>query len=551
MNLSEIFFKTKNKIFYGLLLLASDLIFSALSAYLAYYLRFYTKFFGSSKPTYTVDRNYILYSIVFIAIVVIVSLAFRLYFWDSIYKKRNYYLRVVSTPVVSLALVLFYGGLFRRFPFSRLWMLGLFILSILFLFFSRLLIGTVTGKIFIKNGISIDGLTFGIDEDLAAWKKSQKEGFPGAVEKISSPERIISIDALRGFDMLWIMGASEFVIALLAFSKSNWALHLAAEFDHAAWHGFTFYDLIFPLFLFIVGLVIPFSMAKYHEGIINFKSAYIRIITRTIVLFFLGLIVNGLLDFNFASMRWSGVLQRIAICYLFTAIIVLHVPSRFQPMAIGIILGAILFGYWAIMKFVPVPGSSAGNLSPGGNLAGYLDRLIIPGQFCCYQYGDNEGLLSTIPAIGTTLLGALTGVMMKSNKTKIFKIKWLFIGGIVSLVLGFAWNFVFPINKILWTSSFVLFAGGFSLLLFGLFYWLIDYKGYKKWTFPFVVIGMNAITIYFVSYIFDFGIIVNIFVHGFINHMGAAKDAFYYFCLVAVKWLFLYFLYKKKTFFKV
>jgi predicted acyltransferase len=549
MNISETSFKTKNKIFYGFLLLASDLFFSAVSCFLAYYLRFFTKFFGSNKPTYLIDKNYIFYSIIFISVVAIVSLAFRLYFWDNIYKKRNYYLRVIITPFLSFIIVLIYGGLFKRFPFARLWILSLFVLSMLFLFLSRLLIGTVTKRIFVKIGIPVNGLTFGIEEDLAAWKKSRREGISDTVGKTSS-ERITSIDALRGFDMLWILGASKLVIALLAFSKSNWALRLAAEFDHTAWNGFTFYDLIFPLFLFIVGLVIPFSLAKYREGNINFKNAYIRIITRTIVLFFLGLIANGLLDFNFASMRWSGVLQRIAICYFFAAIIVLHIPSRLQPMVIGIILAAILFGYWAIMKFVPVPGFGAGNLTPEGNIAGYLDRLIIPGRLY-YNFGESEGILNTIPAVGTTLLGALTGSMMRSNKTKIFKIKWIFISGVASLALGFAWNFVFPVNKILWTSSFVLFAGGFSLLLLGLFYWLIDYKGYKRWAFPFVVIGMNSITIYFVAYIFDFGIIVNIFVHGFINYMGAAKDAFFYFCLIAVRWLFLYFLYKKKIFFKV
>jgi predicted acyltransferase len=541
----------KGKILYGFLLLISDLIFSALSSYLAYYLRFYTRFFGSDKPTYIVNKNYIFYSVIFIAIVVIASLVFRLYFWDGIYKKRNYYLRVAAAPVVSLALTLIYGGLFRKFPFSRLWIFSLFILSILLLFFARLLISAVTGKIFIKKGISTDGLTFGLDEDLSLFKKSQREWSPaGTLEKTSSSERIISIDVLRGFDMLWIMGASELMIALLALSKYKWASRLATEFDHAAWHGFTFYDLIFPLFLFIVGLVIPFSLAKYRNNNIDFKNAYIRIITRTIILFFLGLVANGLLDFDFASMRWSGVLQRIAICYFFTAIIVLHIPARFHLMGIGIILAVILFGYWAIIKFIPVPGFGAGNLTPEGNLAGFLDRMIIPGRLF-YKYGDNEGILSTLPAIGTCLLGALTGSMMRLNRTKLFKIKWVFIGGIVSLMLGFAWNFIFPVNKILWTSSFVLFAGGFSLLLFGLFYWLIDYKGYKKWAFPFIVIGTNAITIYFVSYIFDFGIIVNIFVHGFINNMGTAKDAFFYFCLLAVRWLFLYFLYKKKIFFKV
>ena len=549
MNISETSFKTKNKIFYGFLLLASDLIFSAVSCFLAYYLRFFTKLFGNNRPSYLIDKDYVFYSIIFISAVVIISLAFRLYFWDIIYKK-NYYFKVIITPVLSLIIVLIFGGLLERFRFSRLWILYLFILSVLILFIIRLLIGIVSKKVLAKIGIPLNGLAFGINEDLIAWNKSRREKMQADVEKTFSSGRVLSIDALRGFDMLWILGASEFVVALLAFSKSNWALRLASEFDHTVWHGFTFYDLIFPLFLFIVGLVIPFSLAKYREGNINFKNAYTRIITRTIVLFFLGLIANGLLDFNFASMRWPGVLQRIAICYFFTAIIVLHIPSRLQPMVIGIILGAILFGYWAIMKFVPVPGFGAGNLTPQGNLAGYLDRLIIPGRLY-YKFGDNEGILSTIPAVGTTLLGALTGSMMRSNKTKIFKIKWIFIGGVTSLSLGFAWNFVFPVNKILWTSSFVLFAGGFSLLLFGLFYWLIDYKGYKKWAFPFVVIGMNAITIYFVSYIFDFGIIVSIFVHGFINYMGAAKSAFFYFCLVAVRWLFLYFLYKKKIFFKV
>ena len=353
--------------------------------------------------------------------------------------------------------------------------------------------------------------------------------------------------------MLWILGASELAIALLTLKKTNFTLRLAAEFDHVSWNGFTFYDLIFPLFLFIVGLAIPFSLAKYRQGNIhtNFKSAYTRIITRTLVLFFLGLLVNGLLDFNFASMRWPGVLQRIAICYFFAAIITLHLPSRLQPMIIGIILGALLIGYWAVMKLVPVPGVGFANLSPQGNLAGYLDRLLIPGRFCCYQFGDNEGLISTLPALGTTLMGVLTGILLKAGKTQIFKIKWIFISGASSLILGIAWNFNFPVNKILWTSSYVLFAGGFSLLLFGLFYWLIDYKGYKKWAFPFIVIGMNAITIYVVQALFDFGILIDILIHGFAGRMGNFGEAFFWICMVAIKWLFLYFLYKKKIFLKV
>jgi len=557
MNNSENRFKNKNKIYYGFILLANDLGFSVLSCFLAYYLRFFTKFFGSSKPTHLIDHNYILYSIVFITAVALISLALGLYFWENLYKKTNYYLRVVITPAIGLIITLIFGRAYAGFAFSRLWILNLFIISILLIFFSRMLIGKFTKKYFIKTGISTDGLVFEIAGSFAINRSLQQPQMHQSLiidaGKLHSPGRILSIDALRGFDMLWILGASELAIALLTLKKANWTLRLAAEFDHVSWNGFAFYDLIFPLFLFIVGLAIPFSLAKYRQGNLhtNFKSAYARIITRTLLLFFLGLLANGLLDFNFASMRWPGVLQRIAICYFFAAIITLHIPSRLQPMIIGIIVGALLIGYWAVMKLVPVPGVGFANLSPQGNLAGYLDRLIIPGRFCCYQFGDNEGLISTIPALGTALLGVLTGLLLKADKKQIFKIKWIFISGVSSLILGIAWNFNFPVNKILWTSSYVLFAGGLSLLLFGLFYWLIDYKGYKKWAFPFIVIGMNAITIYVVQALFDFGILVDILIHGFVGRMGNFGEAFFWICMVAIKWLFLYFLYKKKIFLKV
>lgn len=368
----------------------------------------------------------------------------------------------------------------------------------------------------------------------------------------TSSARILSIDALRGFDMFWIMGGSELAITLLALSKSDWALRFTIQFRHSGWNGFTFYDLIFPLFLFIVGLAIPFSLAKYRsEKRLDLKHAYPRIIRRALILFFLGLCVNGFLDFNFAAMRWPGVLQRIAVCYLLAAIIALHVPSRFQPLVIGILIGVILIGYWIIMKFVTAPGIAAAEyLSREGNLAGYVDRLVIPGRLY-YKYGDNEGLLSTIPALATTLLGVLTGRTLKSNKSQIFKIIWMLIGGAAFIISGIAWSYIFPLNKILWTSSFALVTAGCSLLLLCLFYWLIDYKGYKKWAFPFIVIGRNAITIYIIQGLFDFGIIVNILIHGFVGYMGPAKDIFFLICFITIKWFFLYFLYKKKIFLKV
>lgn len=368
----------------------------------------------------------------------------------------------------------------------------------------------------------------------------------------NSSNRILSIDALRGFDMFWIMGGSELAIAFFALSSSTWAQRWASEFRHSAWNGFTFYDLVFPLFLFIVGLVMPFSISKYRSDKgLDLKHAYPRIIERTIVLFFLGLCINGFLDFNFAAMRWPGVLQRIAICYLLSAILTLHIPSRLQPKVFGIIIFVFLAGYWMIFKFILAPGvSSAEYLSKEGNLAGYIDRLVIPGSLY-YKYGDNEGLLSTIPALATTLMGVLTGSILKTSKSQIYKILWMLVCGSIFTVTGILWSFVFPLNKILWTSSYALVSGGCSLLLLCLFYWIIDYKGYKKWAFPFIVIGMNAITIYIIQGLFDFGIIVNIVIHGFVGYMGQVKDIFFLICFILLKWFFLYFLYKRKIFLKI
>lgn len=214
-------------------------------------------------------------------------------------------------------------------------------------------------------------------------------------------QRLVSIYALRGFDMFWIIGGAKLAGIIFTLRQVPWMARVALEFEHSIWHGFTFYDLVFPLFLFIVGLAIPFSLSKYSRGADIFKNSaaygYIRIIIRTITLLVLGFIVNGLLDFNFSSMRWPGVLQRIAICYLFAAVILMLTKGRRQALIIGIIIIIILAGYWAIMRFVPVPGGVAGDLSQEGNLAGYIDRAIIPGSFCCYGYGDNEGLLTTLP----------------------------------------------------------------------------------------------------------------------------------------------------------
>jgi predicted acyltransferase len=361
-----------------------------------------------------------------------------------------------------------------------------------------------------------------------------------------SPRRVVSIDALRGFDMFWIMGGDAFFIALFAWFGTPFFLSLSKQLDHSSWNGFTFYDLIFPLFLFIVGAAIPFALGRRIDQGDSKKSLHLQILKRTIILFILGLIHNGLFDLNFSEMRYAGVLQRIAVCYAVAAFLFVNFKIRTQ----AIISAVILLGYWAVMKLVTVPGFGPGVLTPEGNLSAYLDRNFLPGSFCCFGFGDNEGILSTLPAVATAMFGVFAGLWLKSKSDGMKKVYGLLAAAATALVLGLLWHLVFPINKLIWSSSYVLYSAGWSLILLALFYWIIDVRGWRKWAFPFVVIGLNPITIYVAQALFDFGIIANIFVHGFIDHMGAFKDPFWTLCVLAVKWLFLYFLNRQKIFLK-
>jgi len=363
--------------------------------------------------------------------------------------------------------------------------------------------------------------------------------------KSAENERVHSIDALRGFDMFWIMGGAALCSALLKLVGTPWALKVAEQFSHSEWNGFTFYDLIFPLFLFIVGASIPFALAKRMQNA-TVKTIHRHILVRTVKLIFFGFLVNGLLDLNFSTQRWAGVLQRIGLCYGAVSLIVMHSGWKFQ----SVLFAAVLLLYWAAMMLIPVPGYGAGILTPEANLASYIDRLLLPGSFCCFVFGDNEGLLSTLPAIATCLLGALTGHWLRSGHTAQSKTKGMFLAGLLALGLALIWNRVFPINKLIWTSSYVLFTGGLSLLLLCLFYYIIDVKKRQGWAFPFIVIGLNAITIYLVQDLFQFSTITDIFVHGFINSLGDFRTAFYIAATLLVKWLFLYFLFRQKIFLK-
>jgi predicted acyltransferase len=375
----------------------------------------------------------------------------------------------------------------------------------------------------------------------------EPEYAPPAELPAAPGQRLASIDALRGFDMFWLMQEDPgLILALAAALHLPFQAVLAKEFDHTPWVGFTFWDLIAPLFLFIVGLSLPFAIQSRQRRGESRKTILFHILRRTALLIVLGLIFNGILQLHFSDYRYTGVLQRIALSYVFAAIITLMTGLRGQIAWTA----ALLLGYWAIMALIPVPGFGRNVLTPQGNLEGYIDRLFLPGKFCCYIYGDNEGYLSTIPSVATVMLGVLCTHLLQARRSERFKVLALLAGGVASLALGLAWGTVFPIITRLWTSSYTLYSNGWCMLLFALFYWIMDVQGYRKWAFWLKVIGLNALTIYLVQELFDFKHIADIFAAGLARHSGAYAALVMGVAIVASKWLFLYFLYRRKIFLK-
>ncbi len=365
----------------------------------------------------------------------------------------------------------------------------------------------------------------------------------------AAPFRLASLDALRGFDMLWIVGGDVLVQALAKAFPGPFFGALDGQMRHVPWSGFHFYDLIFPLFLFLAGVTIPFSLVRRREAGEPLRCLYGKIAMRTGLLVLFGCVYNGLLAFDFQQMRYASVLGHIGIAWGLAAVLALHVRPR------GMLLwtGGLLLAYWAAMTLVPVPGYGAGVLTPEGNLAAWVDRHLLPGHL----YGgvfDPEGLLCKIPAAALALLGVLAGEWLRAPRPASGnqKTAGLAGAGAVALGLGALWGVWFPVNKALWTSSFVLVAGGLSLLLLALFYWVIDVRGFRRWSFPFAVIGMNAIAIYLGAEIVDFGHTAE-YVFG--GAAGLAGERLQPVLLAAgvllVEWTVLYFLYRKKVFLKV
>ena len=367
--------------------------------------------------------------------------------------------------------------------------------------------------------------------------------------QITPTNRLYSLDALRGFDMFWIMGAEEIFHELAKITGSPFAEAIANQLTHPAWHGFHFYDLIFPLFLFMAGVATPYSLGKELEKGKSKNQLLFRVIKRGLILVLLGIIYNNGLELKpISEIRFGSVLGRIGLAYMFANIIYLYTKQRGQI----IWFCSLLIGYWLLLLFNSAPGFPNGDLTMEGNFASYLDRLIMPGKLYL-DIHDPEGLTSTIPAIGTGLLGIYAGNLLKNSPISMQrKALQLFGMGVISLVLAQVWNLVFPINKNLWSSSFVLHVGGWSLLLLSIFYYIIDIKGYKTWAFFFSVIGMNSILIYMSGQFIDWQYTTDAIFKWLVQLTGDPYGIVVFAtCYLLVKWTFLYVLYKKNVFLRV
>lgn len=369
-------------------------------------------------------------------------------------------------------------------------------------------------------------------------------------DKLAAPQRLMSIDALRGFDMFWIIGASSIVLALQHMSSTPLTRLLADQFEHADWEGLHFYDLIFPLFVFIIGVSMVFSLPKTLERD-GRAAALWRILRRSLLLYVCGMFYHGGLSHHWPDVRFSGVLNRIAVTYLFAATLFCFFKTRGL---VAICIG-LLVGYWALMTFVPIrdialtrehlamlaeqsgdtklaaqfrdkdlvnpttvknspvwiatknmfygtTNWTSGKFDQGRNLSEHLDFQFLPGHFNAYEHewAEPQGYLSTLPSIASCLLGVFAGLLLKNQTVRDQrKVVYLFSFGAAAIVTGWIWSYQFPIIKRAWTSTYVLIAGGYSAILLGIFYQIVDIWGARKWCQPFVWIGMNPITIYLAS----------------------------------------------------
>ena len=325
----------------------------------------------------------------------------------------------------------------------------------------------------------------------------------------------MSLDALRGFDMFFIMGLSSVVAALCALWPGEVTDAVARSMGHVSWDGLRHHDTIFPLFLFLAGVSFPFSYAKQREKGRSTMEIHLKIIRRAAILILLGLIYNGLFKLDFANLRCASVLARIGIAWMFAAILYVNCGLRTR---IGVSI-FILAGYALLSKYVGAPDvAGADPLSREGCFVGYFDRCFLPGQLYFDGRFDPEGLLSALPAVVTAMLGMFTGELIRLPEERMSgnrKTLWMLGGAVALAAVAVVGNGFVPVNKMLWSSTFVCAVGSYSLAMMALFYYVIDVRGFNgRWTLLFRVVGMNSITIYMAQRIVNFGGISNFFVGG-------------------------------------
>jgi predicted acyltransferase len=356
--------------------------------------------------------------------------------------------------------------------------------------------------------------------------------------------RLMSLDALRGFDMFWIIGGSTIFIALSKATGGSLEA-IIPQFEHVRWEGLHFFDLIWPLFMFIVGVSIPLSVEKRLAEGASKRTLYLHAIRRAVILFFLGMILQGgLLQWDLSKLHpCYSVLHGIAAGYIIAVIVVIELKPKYQ----GIVTAVFLLVYWAVIMLIPVPGTGSGILSPDGNIATWFDQLVL-GRF---HHGENTWFL-TYPAFASSvLLGVMAGHLINQPVSENKKVIYLIFAGVGCTLLGLLWGLVFPIIKLLWTSSFVLIGGGFGFLMLSLFYWIIEVKGYFRWAFFFRVIGMNSITVYFIAMLVNFKQIGDIFVGNLLPRLGQWGDLVSETVALTIIWLLLYWMYRTKTFVRI
>jgi len=361
--------------------------------------------------------------------------------------------------------------------------------------------------------------------------------------------RLACLDVLRGFDMFWIIGGCALAGNLISYLGWPCLQPLTKQLEHTEWIGFTAYDLIFPLFIFISGVAMPFSFERYltsHQK----RSLYLKVIRRVVILILLGWFYNGLTaDLDFANARYTSVLGHIGFAYFWAAIIVINLRPSYQ----AIYAAGILAVYFLLMKLVPVPGYGAGILTPDGNFASFIDRLIVPGKLL-WGSGDPEGILMTLPASVLAIAGALAGNLLKNRKINAYRKCFVIsVAGIACLCAGLYWGMYFPLIKKLWTSSFVLYTAGWSLLLLAAFYLVVDVWSIRKVFFPLMLIGLNPLTIYLCARgIIDFKYMTDFIFGGVMRIVGTGLSPIVLSIgMLICEIIFLYILYRKKIFIKV